>query len=71
MNHAAGGKNPITAQANTRILVRIGQLSAATHGEASLHESHPSAQGKHSYESSNEYEDVSPYKITKENDKIK
>lgn len=38
----------MTAQANTKILVRIGQFNAATHGDASLHASHPSAHGKHS-----------------------
>lgn len=50
----------MTAQANTKILVRIGQFRAATHGEASLHESHPSAHGKHSKLLALLYSDVSP-----------
>lgn len=38
----------MTAQANIRILVRIGQFNSATHGDASSQLSHPSAHGKHS-----------------------
>lgn len=43
------------AHARIRMLVRMGQLSSATHGEASSQLSHPSAQGRHSkaYKSSN------------------
>lgn len=48
MKRAAGGKNRMTAQANIRILVRIGQFNSATHGEASSQLSQPSAHGKHS-----------------------
>lgn len=50
VKYAAGGRKPITAQANTKILVRIGQFNAATHGDASLQASHPSAHGKQWYE---------------------
>lgn len=46
VKYAAGGRKPITAQAKTKILVRIGQFNAATQGDASLQASHPSAQGK-------------------------
>lgn len=46
MNQAAGGRNPMTAHANTTMLVRIGQLRAATHGDESLHVSQPSAHFK-------------------------
>lgn len=51
----------MTAHANTKMLVRIGQFNAATHGEASLHESHPSAHGKHSNVFALLYNDNSPY----------
>lgn len=59
MNQAAGGRKPITAHANTKILVRIGQFRAATHGEASLQASHPSAHGRHSNASTLLYNDIS------------
>lgn len=61
MNSAAGGKKPIMAHAITRMLVRMGQFSAAMHGEASLQESHPSAQGRHSNIISWPYKDNSPW----------
>lgn len=51
----------MTAHANTKILVRIGQFNAATHGDASLHKSQPSAHGKHSNEFEMLYNDKSPY----------
>lgn len=56
VNTAAGGRNPMMAHARMRMLVRMGQLSSATHGEASSQLSHPSAQGRHSkaFKSSNE-----------------
>lgn len=60
MNQTAGGKKPITAHAKTKILVLIGQLRAATHGEASLQASHPSAHGKHSNVFTLLYNDISP-----------
>ena len=65
VKYAAGGRKPITAQARTRMLVLIGQLSAATHGEASLQASHPSAHGRHSYEFILLYVEASLCKIWK------
>lgn len=58
---AAGGRNPIIAHAITRILVLMGQLSAATHGEESLQESQPSAHGKHSKATRFLYMELSPW----------
>lgn len=57
----------MTAHANAKILVRIGQFNAATHGEASLHESQPSAHGKHSNVFALLYNDneTSPYFFVK------
>lgn len=49
VKNTAGGSNNITAHANAKILVRIGQFNAATQGDESRHASHPSAHGKHSY----------------------
>lgn len=61
MNHVAGGRRPITVHANTRIVVLIGQLSAAMQGESSSQESHPSAHGKHSYSWLTLYDEFFPY----------
>lgn len=49
----------MTAQANIRILVRIGQFNSATQGEASSQLSHPSAHGKHSKDFGSLYHDGS------------
>lgn len=57
----------MTAHANTKILVRIGQFKAATHGEASLQASQPSAHGKHSNVFALLYNEISPYFVVKWN----
>lgn len=40
----------------------MGQFSAATQGDASLQASHPSAQGRHSYEFRLLYDEISLWK---------
>lgn len=61
VNHVAGGKSPITVHANTRMVVLIGQFRAAMQGESSSQDSHPSAQGKHSYSWFTLYDEFLPW----------
>lgn len=60
----------MTAQANIRILVLIGQFNSATQGEASSQLSHPSAHGKHSKDFGSLYHEGSLCRIvnSKENE---
>lgn len=51
----------MTAHASTRMHVRIGQLRAATHGDASRHVSQPSEHGRHSNSVGLLYSDTSFY----------
>lgn len=53
----------MTAHASTRMHVRIGQLRAATHGDASKQVSQPSEQGRHSNSVGLLYSDGSPWEM--------
>lgn len=48
VNRTTAGRQAMMQHSSIRIAVRINQFNETTHGEPSSHDSHPSAQGRHS-----------------------
>ena len=62
------GKKSIITQDSTRMIVLITQLRETTHGRLSMHDSQPSAQGRHSNCPASLYRLFSPWKDKKKNE---